>query len=542
MRGGGGGRGGVAPARNQVKNGNTSNTQIQQTPLKRLLVEVDEMTRRRWTIDDEVAQGSQHEVARARESLSSMLKRVDAILVEKGKIEDNMTETDKKKEENTRTKLESRLKFTKLKLRESVLRLLTRNVELMQTVLTNVETKLSLNSFQKVVAAGESLARTEKSLAGIRNEKENIERELTETPDKEQENIRENMNKELDTVSKQLKKCSALYLENIPKVIKNLLTTIESEVNAASGEVSNFKEQLPGLAGDEAGIRKALVEMQQWLDGLRRRVQWLQLIEGMFADSPARDTSRLPDARVILSGTDVKQRTVQLMQALLTIEGQINVMVAELRELLDPGAKAREEEAKKEQEEMEQKKQEALAKAEQQRANDKAQAKKEKQEADEKREIKKCVDSAKEQIENIKVECDACETIIKRETGLIDTWDKGKNSMGFGALEDKITLLVSMQALIPQVKLRLEKSLAKYDAGRQKAKEAYQQAQEQAKQDESDATLSREVKKSEAVTEAWEKVAPNEMGWRGALNMTDHAAEKALTLQRDIQKILDGKS
>ena len=500
------------------------------------------MTRRRWTIDDEVAQGSQHEVARARESLSSMLKRVDAILVEKGKIEDNMTETDKKKEENTRTKLESRLKFTKLKLRESVLRLLTRNVELMQTVLTNVETKLSLNSFQKVVAAGESLARTEKSLAGIRNEKENIERELTETPDKEQENIRENMNKELDTVSKQLKKCSALYLENIPKVIKNLLTTIESEVNAASGEVSNFKEQLPGLAGDEAGIRKALVEMQQWLDGLRRRVQWLQLIEGMFADSPARDTSRLPDARVILSGTDVKQRTVQLMQALLTIEGQINVMVAELRELLDPGAKAREEEAKKEQEEMEQKKQEALAKAEQQRANDKAQAKKEKQEADEKREIKKCVDSAKEQIENIKVECDACETIIKRETGLIDTWDKGKNSMGFGALEDKITLLVSMQALIPQVKLRLEKSLAKYDAGRQKAKEAYQQAQEQAKQDESDATLSREVKKSEAVTEAWEKVAPNEMGWRGALNMTDHAAEKALTLQRDIQKILDGKS
>eukprot|EP00961_Rhodomonas_salina_P087219 1172879-Rhodomonas_salina.1 len=103
----------------------------------------------RWTIDEEVAQGSQHEVARARESLSSMLKRVDAIIVEKGKIEDNMRETDKKKEENTRTKLESRLKFTKLKLRESVLRLLTRNVELMQTVLTNVETELSFDSFQK---------------------------------------------------------------------------------------------------------------------------------------------------------------------------------------------------------------------------------------------------------------------------------------------------------------------------------------------------------------------------------------------------------
>eukprot|EP00961_Rhodomonas_salina_P020378 273769-Rhodomonas_salina.1 len=262
----------------------------------------------------------------------------------------------------------------------------------------------------------------------------------------------------------------------------------------------------------------------------------------MFADNPARDTSGLPDARAMLSGTNVKEHTVQLMQALLTIEGQINDMVAELRELLDPGGKAREEEAKKQQEEMEREKQEALAKAEQQRANDKANAKKQKQKDDEDQEIKECVDSATEQIRNIKTDCDACETIIKRETGLIDKWDKGKNSMGFGALEDKIRLLVSMQAVIPQVKLRLEKGLAKYDAGRQKAKEAYQQAQEQAKQDESDATLSREVKKSKAVTEAWEEVAPDEMGWRAALNLTDHAVEKALTLQLDMQKILGGKS
>eukprot|EP00961_Rhodomonas_salina_P160232 2157143-Rhodomonas_salina.1 len=262
----------------------------------------------------------------------------------------------------------------------------------------------------------------------------------------------------------------------------------------------------------------------------------------MFADSPARDTSRLPDARVILSGTDVKQHTLQLMQALLNIEGQINVMVAELRELLDPGGKAREEEAKKQEEEMERKKQEALAKAERQRAEDKAAAKKQKQKDDEDREIKECVDSAKDQIKNIKTECDACETIIKRETGSIDKWDKEKINMGFGALEDKIRLLVPMQALIRQQKLRLEKGLTKYVAGTQKAKEAYQQAQEQAKQDESDAILSREVKKSKAVTEEWEKIAPNEMGWRAALNMTDYAVDKALTLQRDIQKILDGKS